>query len=119
MMKTRKTICILQILLAVNVLTFANPVEKRLLSQYGEMAFRQKATTLCPSAASSSLKNVQYFGDSNQPLLAVLNFDNGFLKVSQNHVTTSAADAQSTMFINSWQSLATRQLHRNNKHTLP
>lgn len=79
MMKIRELISFLAILLSVNAIAFANPVEKRLLSQYGETAFRQKAATLCPAAATSSLKDVQYIGESNHPLLAILNFDNGFL----------------------------------------
>lgn len=79
MIKTCKTFSFLLILLIANVLAFANPVEKRHLSQYGEVAFRQKAATLCPAAMNSALKDVQYLGDSQHPLLAILNFDHGFL----------------------------------------
>ena len=79
MIKTCKTVSLLLILLITNVLAFANPVEKRYLSQYGEMAFRQKAATLCPAAVNSVLKDVQFLGDAQHPLLAILNFDHGFL----------------------------------------
>jgi len=82
MMKIRKTICILLLLLGVGAIVCANPVEKRLLSQYGETAFRQKASSLCPSAVTSSLKDIHFIGDSDQPLLAILNFDNGFLVIA-------------------------------------
>ena len=78
-MKIRVITCALLFFLAVDVLTFANPVPKRMLPLYGERAFRQKSASLCPSAALLPVKNVLYLGGDENPLLAILDFGDAFL----------------------------------------
>ncbi|MBO4503575.1 MAG: C10 family peptidase [Bacteroidales bacterium] len=79
MTTVRKIIGLLFIILITNVFVCANPIRKSDLAQLGTAAFHQRATSLCPSAAQYALKDIRYVGDQGGVLLAILNFDDGFL----------------------------------------
>ncbi len=81
-MKSIKSILvILAISIASSSVAVANPVEKSELVRLGKLAFSQR--TDAPYNEQSTLKEVHYLGeDSENPLLAVLNFDEGFLVMS-------------------------------------
>lgn len=75
----RKIIGLLFIALITSVFAYASPIKKSDLAQLGTAAFHQRATALCPSATQYALKDIRYVGDQGSVLLAILNFDDGFL----------------------------------------
>lgn len=65
----------------------ANPVSKSKLTAFGQRAFKQKAEILSVSTNDIELKDVQYLGGtSDAPLLALFNFNKGFLLLAADDV---------------------------------
>lgn len=66
----------------------ANPVSKAELIALGAKAFYQKALVIAPDALSSELKDYYFIEENESPVLAVLNFDNGFVVMSADDVAS-------------------------------
>lgn len=79
------------LLVAVLSLTFcqnieASPVSKSDLIELGKRAFYQKALGVSPKSISSALKDYYFIEDNNVPIMAVLNFEDGFIVMSADDV---------------------------------
>lgn len=67
--------------------TNANPVSKSKLSVLGQRAYKQKAEMFQISANDIVLKEISYIGGTqNEPLLALFNFNKGFILLSADDV---------------------------------
>ena len=77
---------ILLILILVPMALAGKTLTKSELVTLGTRAFQQKATGICPQAASYSLRNCEYLRDGGNIYAAVLHFDHGFLILSAEDV---------------------------------
>ncbi len=69
--------------------TFASPIGKAELSRLGQIAFQQRAASFGETSDNIVLKDIQFLGDDPEnPLLAVLNFNCGFLVMSGDDAAT-------------------------------
>lgn len=70
------------IILCVTFIAQANPIPKDKMIALGKEAFRRKAMDIDPNQVGSTLKDVRFVDENGEPLLAILNFDQGFLIIA-------------------------------------
>lgn len=57
----------------------ASPIPKAKMISFGKEAYRQKALGIAPDCVNNLMKDTLFIGNSEEPLMVILNFDHGFL----------------------------------------
>lgn len=72
--------------LAISQKSWATPIPKAELIELGKRAFYQKALGVSPKSLTSELKDYYFIEDNDVPVMAVLNFTDGFVVMSADDV---------------------------------